>query len=459
MSNTTSRRRLFFATALLTMLGGSAVAIWHGTRNSDTPSSTPPEVKADGVDPSVLAAVESARHKVLDDPQSAAAWGEYGKLLVAHTFDAEADACFKEAERLDPSDGRWAYYRGHFAAGRDPATAVNHFRKAVTRRQPNPAYTSVARLRLAETLLEQRQIDESASLFDGETLSDVEASRARAFFGLGMADVANDDLTAAWVHFDVALASPFARQKAAAQLARIARLQGELASANRIEEEATRPPPDRPWPDPFIAEATKLRVGQQKTLQEADALVRRGRPEEAARLLADLSRDYPNEQTYQASGAVFIQLGDYAQAEQALKNCLALDPTHPQAHHLLASAYFLHGESLWNKGDQENARKLFRSAADHAQRATERKPDFASAYIYRGRALLYLNERDGAITSLRKAVECRPEIVDGHLHLAEALAAAGRVEDARASLKLAMQIADAADPRPGQALAKLEAMK
>src|SRR5262249_4901512 len=151
-----------------------------------------------------------------------------------------------------------------------------------------------------------------------------------------------------------------------------------------------------------------------------------------------------------------IQIGDYAQAEQALKNCLAFDPTHPQAHHLLASAYFQHGESVWNKGDRERAKELFRAAADHARRATERKPDFASAYIYRGRALLYLDQRDDAIASLRKAVECRPEVADGHLYLGEALAAAEKTDEARASFKLAAQLADPSDPRPQAAIAKLE---
>jgi tetratricopeptide (TPR) repeat protein len=451
-----SRRRALLAIAAIIVLGGSAAAVWQFTRDPKAPSSTPPEVKPDGVDPSVVAALQSAREKVLGDPHSPAAWGEYGKLLLAHTFDKHADYCFREAEKLDPIDGRWPYYRGLFAAGRDPRAALDHFRTAVARRQPNTAYVSVARLRLAEAMLDQQDLGEAANLFGDELASETESSRARAACGLGLIAMCRDNLVAARQQFISAAASPFARQRAFAQLSRIARLQGSTDDANRYEDEATRPPPDRPWPDPFLAEANKLRVGQQKTLQEADALVRRGHPEEAARLLAELSRDYPNEQTYQATGALLIQIGDYAQAEQALKNCLAFDPTHPQAHHLLASAYFQHGESVWNKGERERAKELFRSAADHALRATERKPDFASAYIYQGRALLYLDQRDDAIASLRKAVECRPEIADGHLYLGEALAAAGKFDEARKSLEVAAQLAGPSDPRAKAALAKIK---
>jgi tetratricopeptide (TPR) repeat protein len=118
-------------------------------------------------------------------------------------------------------------------------------------------------------------------------------------------------------------------------------------------------------------------------------------------------------------------------------------------------AYFMHGESLWGQGEKDRARELFRRSVDHGGRATERKPDFASAHLYRGRALLYLGKRDEAVASLRKAVECRPEVADGHLYLGEALADAGRLEEARAALKSAAELADRKDPRPREALARL----
>lgn len=457
MSASPSRRPLLVA-ALLVLAGGSG-ALWYFTRPTPAPTVAPPVVKAEGIDPTVAAAIGAARQKVLDDPRSAAAWGELGKLLLAHTFETEAEVCFEQAAALDPDDGRWPYYRGLFAVGRDPAAAVGHFRKAAAGRQPNPAYASTARLRLAEALLDRQEYDEAARLFEAERNSEVEASRARAVYGLGLVAVMRDDLPAASRHLTAAAATPFARRKASVQLARIARLKDDADAAGRYEQDATRPPPDRGWPDPFVAEANKLRVGQQRSLQEADALARRGRLPEAAALLAELSRQYPNELTYQATGAVLIQMGDYEQAEQALRSCLGFDPSHPQAHHLLATALFLHGESLWNRGERDRARELFRGAAEHGRRAAERKPDFASAYTYRGRALLYLGERDEAIASLRRAVECRPEVADGHLYLGEALAEAGRLDEARSSLKTAEQLAGPNDPRPRAALAKLEGKK
>jgi len=448
------RRRLTVAIALLVVAAGSVVA-WRVTRSSPSRSPMPPEIKAEGVDPEVVATVSAARQKVLNDPRSAAVWGDLGKVLFAHTFESESEACFREAENLDPQDGRWPYYRGHFAAGSDPDAAVVHFRKAAAGRQSNSGFAAVAHLRLAEALLDHQELDEAASLFEAEALSETDATRIRATYGLGLVATARDDLTAADRHFAAVAEAPFVRTRASAQLARIARLRGDAVAAGRYEESATRPPPDRPWPDPFIAEANRLRVGQQESLQKADALSRRGRPAEAAEILTNLSRDYPNELTFQATGAVLIQLGDFSKAAQVLQECLAFDPTHPQAHHLLAMAYFLHGELLWGHGEKERARELFRRAADHGGRAAERKPDFASAHLYRGRALVYLGKRDEAVASFRKAVECRPEVADGHLYLGEALAEAGRLEEARAALKSAAELADQKDPRPREALARL----
>src|SRR5262245_4443283 len=114
MSLSPSRRRLLVA-AVLVLAGGSG-AVWYLTRPTPAPTATPPEVKAEGIDPSVAAAIGAARQKVLDDLRSAAAWGELGKLLLAHTFETEADVCFEQAAALDPDDGRWPYYRGLFAA-------------------------------------------------------------------------------------------------------------------------------------------------------------------------------------------------------------------------------------------------------------------------------------------------------------------------------------------------------
>ena len=66
----------------------------------------PPEVDLRGAEPSVVEAVERARHLVTQSPQSAQVWGQLGILLAVHDFHAPAQICFARAESLAPSDPR-----------------------------------------------------------------------------------------------------------------------------------------------------------------------------------------------------------------------------------------------------------------------------------------------------------------------------------------------------------------
>jgi tetratricopeptide (TPR) repeat protein len=438
----------------LLLVAAIAAGVWYVRRPAPVPVPDPPEVATAGVDPEVAEAVRKARQHVLDQPRSAEAWGELGKVLFAHDFDRPAGDCFAVAGRLDPADARWPYYQGLYALGGEPDTALTLLRRAVAARHPDDAHESAARLRLAEALLEQKQAAEAERLFREEQERD--PGSARAAYGLGLVALERDDLDAATGPMAEAARTPFARCKASAQLARIARRRGDAEAAARYEQDATRPPPDAGWPDPYVADYTRLRAGQGRALQRAESLERRGQLPEAVRLLFDMLREYPNERTYLALGASLVQLGDFPQAEQMLAACLRLDPENAQAHHFLAVAQFLQGERLSSQPDgRERAIPLFREAAEHGRRAVERKPDFAVAYAFRGRALDRLGQRDEAIATLRKAVECRPEVADSHLFLGEVLAETGRRDEARAELKTAEQLAGPDDPRPRQALERL----
>jgi tetratricopeptide (TPR) repeat protein len=433
----------------------AAGGYWYYHRSAPPPPPAPPEVPAEqGVDPRVVAAITQARQEVAAQPTSGTAWGELGKLFFAHDFEAQSESCFAEAERLNSADDRWPYYRALIALGHDLEQGLPHLRRAAAAEHASDAYRSAARLRLAEALLERQELDEAEQLFREEL--DADPRSARAAYGLGLAAVARGDLDAAARHLTAAAGTPLARRKASAQLASIARRRGDPAAAERYEQEATRPPADVNWPDPFVADLNRMRAGQQVLLQQADALERRGLVAEAAKVLEQMAREYPNERTYLALGATLIKLGDYPRAEQVLRTCLRLDPDRPMANHYLAVALFLQAEKFWPQpAERERARGLFRDAADAARRAVAHKPDDAIAYVFLGRSLNYLGEREAALASLRKAVECRPEVPDSHLYLGEALADAGRPDDARAEYRTAEQLAGPDDPRPRQALERL----
>src|SRR5437870_6110343 len=68
----------------------------------------------------VMMDVAEAARRVEVEPQSAAAWGEYGFVLRAYRQHPEADQCFQVAADLDPTDGRWPYLLGIHLADTDP---------------------------------------------------------------------------------------------------------------------------------------------------------------------------------------------------------------------------------------------------------------------------------------------------------------------------------------------------
>src|SRR3954471_17210156 len=96
--------------------------------------------------------VAGAARRVESEPQSAAAWGEYGIVLRAYRQHAEADRCFQVAADLDPADGRWPYLIGAHLAEADPTAAVEWLERAVRPKVPAAAREPVL-ARLAETLV------------------------------------------------------------------------------------------------------------------------------------------------------------------------------------------------------------------------------------------------------------------------------------------------------------------
>src|SRR5262245_14337828 len=92
---------------LAACLGGAA---WWLTREEALPE--PPSVPLDGVEPAVAQSLEMAADKVRRSPRSGAAWGHLGMVLGAYSFRDQSVVCFATAERLEPREPSWPYYRG-----------------------------------------------------------------------------------------------------------------------------------------------------------------------------------------------------------------------------------------------------------------------------------------------------------------------------------------------------------
>jgi tetratricopeptide (TPR) repeat protein len=441
------RRWLAAGAAALLLAGAAAAAGWWLSR----PTAAPPPLPADLQDAEVREALDRARQAVLDRPRDARAWGHLAMTLEAHHYEPEADRCFAEADRLDPADVRWPYFRGLYALKYDPDSAPAFLRRAAALRS-SPGYRTAVRLRLAEALLERGDLDEAEALFREEWLP--EEGNPRAAFGLGLIAAARGDGAAAEKFLTAARDSPTARRAATAQLAALARARGDDAAAARLERESAPLPGDLvAWPDPLVEQIVRLQVGAGARAEEAARLERERRYREAAEVYQRLLKEQPSVRAYVGAGLNLARAGDYGEALPLLREAVGRDPDSPEAHFALALAQFTRAEKARDRSP-DAAREWFREAADQARRAAGLKPDHARAYLIWGVALRYLGEPAAAVAPLRQGVACRPTEVDLQLSLGEVLLDLGRTDEAKTYLDNARQL-DPADDRVTRALERL----
>jgi tetratricopeptide (TPR) repeat protein len=394
--------------------------------------------------------VNGAARRVEQEPRSAAAWGQYGIVLRAYRQHPEADRCFQVAAELDPADGRWPYLYGVHQADTDPAAAVEWLERAAHGTVPEAARETV-RARLAETLLAAgRPVDALAALGPDPTASprlQLVAARAAAAGG--------DDRAAAEYLGELADYPP-ATRLALLLRSEICRRQGRTSYADYLAGKAADAP-TYGWPDPLADPILSRDHSRGGRLDEAARLMRAGQPAEAERLLRPLA-DGPSSDPRALVGLAEAReaQGNRKGALEALTRAALVDPKNLAANYEIGLLHFDTGEKLWAAGRTDAARTEFSEAVTWLDKALAVNQDFGKALLLKGAALhRFLGKPDEGLALLRRFVQLRPEVGEGHLLLGQALAASGQKEAATASLRRAVELAQPGDRRAADALAKL----
>jgi tetratricopeptide (TPR) repeat protein len=452
------RRRLVFLVCLVPCLLVLLLGLgWYGWRRYAAPA--PPEVPSSDDNPELAEAVAAARRQVSREPYSAAAWGRLGEILRAAEYRDQAAVSFAQAARLAPKDFRWPYLQGEALQQRDPDAALPPLRRAVERCGPDDADALFPRLRLGEVLLAKGDYDDA----DAQLRSALQADQDNASVHLDLGLLASErgDLEGALEHLlrpQVAQHSLFTRKKACARLAEVYQRLGDTAAAARYSKQAADLPPDAHWIDPILMEVLRLAVGWPARFRDVERLEVQGNYREAVDQLQEMLAQSPDYRTYVALGKNLGKLGDYRGAEQALRTAIQLAPDNAQAHYRLGMLSWVQARAGWEAGtDRDKALARFRDAAASARLALAQKPDYAEAHMILGDSLVHLGERAAGLAELRQAVQCGPDLADVHFYLGEALAADGQEAEARRQLEQAVQLAGPGNPRPRQALERLNA--
>jgi tetratricopeptide (TPR) repeat protein len=390
------------------------------------------------IDPAVRRAVDSARSAVLQNPQSADTWGKLGMILQGHGLSVEAaNACFAQAERLDPRKPCWPYYQATSIMNTDPEAALPKLQRTA---QLCDCAPDAPRLQLAELLLDLGRLPDAAEQL--ERVLQQEPGNARAFLDLGRIAFERGELEKSISHLDRAVADPHTRKAARILLAQTYERLGNPTAAEQELHRAKELPNDLVWPDPFKEDMLKLRVGKQVALARADQLLHQEHYPQALQLLQRTVQEYPDAAwAWVMMGRAHLGKKDYAAAEQALRKATELGPDLAEAQFYLGVAYFF--------------QKNYPAATTCFRKATERKPDFALAHYNLGHSLKEQGDESGAVAAFRTAISCQPDYAAAHFNLATLLVKKGQWDEALVHLRHAVQL-NPTDPQARKLLEQVQ---
>jgi tetratricopeptide (TPR) repeat protein len=375
-------------------------------------------------------------------------------VLRAHAFAAEADACFTQAERLDPDEPRWPYFRGLRLFLIDTAASLPLLRRAADLCDQHDPANTAPHLLAAEGHLELGQYDEARELC--QRVLKRQPNNPLVQFDLGLLALAQDDLPGALRHFTRCAGSPFTRKRTAYQLATLYQRQGGARTAAEFTRRAQQSPDDLPAADPYVLECQRLDVSRHTQLTRLGEFEREGQLDRSIPALRRLADESPDDHFQVALGIALIKFGDFSAAEHVLRGVTRQAPDKVRAHYFLSLALYQQAEQLRARpGQRPHALELYRAAAASARQATALQPDHAFAYINLGLSLKYLGQRSEALAALRQAQRCRPELADPHLYLAEALGEEGQELAALRVLQQAILVAAPEDHRAALAFARI----
>ncbi|MGI8979367.1 MAG: tetratricopeptide repeat protein [Pirellulaceae bacterium] len=371
-----------------------------------------PVVESETLEPAVKALIQGAIAEVSANDFSASAWGDLGAILRAHDLAAPAEACYRNAERLDTADYRWPYLLGVSLAPTDAEQALDCLRRAAERSGNKPHVP----LRLAEMLLERRLNEEAAGLVE-KVLTQApsnprgQLAKARLLFTEGKMEEAKS-----WAVKSAGGAQD--RRAPHLLLAQLCRRTGdkagearELALLEKIPDGVT------PWEDPDVAAVLALRQ---------DRAARLAKAESAAQILAATADAQDGSAALQLARA-YYQQKDFAAAEAVLRTMLKKFPGDERLHFEIGAACF--------------QQKKYQDAAQEFSRTIELKSDHVDAHYNLGHAQLRLGKKVEAREAFAAAVRLQPSHANARINLADLLLQAGETKAAREQLEIAVKLA------------------
>ncbi len=389
---------------------------------------TVPFPDLDALDPEVaeqLGAGQRQLFQILATPAAdararARAFGDLGKLYQTYALLEPAEACYRNAARLDGTDFRWPHYLGSVlqqASRLDEATAA--YEKALAL-SPNDVPALVY---LAEIARLQGRTGEAEERLRRALAADPASTAAKAL--LGQAALDRRDYAAAVKLLETALAEAPTAGRLHFLLSRAYQGLGDKA---RADEHLAKVGPVGVRPaDPLLDELDKLRSGEKAHLIRGKTAFDNGRFAEAADEYRRALAARPESVEARVNlAAALVQTGDLPAAVAALREALQRDSAN-------ATAHFNLGTLLALQGPSEEAR-------EHLAAAVAALPKDAEARRSLARVLRDAGRLEEALAEYGKSLELDPASEAARLGEAETLVRMGRYGPARERLEEGLRL-------------------
>jgi tetratricopeptide (TPR) repeat protein len=307
--------------------------------------------------------------------ERAAAYGDMGTLFFATEYLDAAEACFLNAQTLQPDDMRWPYFLAHIHRRRnEPEKAAALFERVLALEPNNiPALIWLGDMRLVEG----RPDAAEAPLGKALTLAPREAA---ALDRAGRSALARRDYATAVKDLGAALEIQPRASSLHYPLSLAYRGLGDVRNAD-----------------------AHLRLRGDVDIAPADPLMR-----QVASVLQNAS-------AFEVRGADALGKRQWTEAVASLRQALELAPNNAFTHLNLGTALFESGDA--------------KSALDEFQTAIRLSPGLSKAHYGAGIVFEAAGRDREAIASFTKVVDADPAAIEAHMSLADALRRNGRERD------------------------------
>ena len=341
----------------------------------------------------------------------AESYGTLGQLYHAYELLDAAQACYRNASRLAPSDHRWLHLLGRLSQQQGKLEqAVTHLASA---RKADPAYAATP-VRLGNTYLQLDRPGDARGEFEAALRLGPASPAAQA--GLGEVALAEQRYADAAGLFETALQQVPQANRLHYSLAMAYRGTGDLDKA-RSHLKQRGPVGVRP-DDPLVEGLQDFLQGERVHLLQGRLAFSAGRFPEAARAFAEAVRAQPDSERARTNlGTALGRLGQSEAAAKQFQEVLRLNPLNPTAHFNL-------GALMMGRGAHEQA-------IEHFDAVLQTNPNDAEALREVAKALLKAGRNEEALKHLPAVVEKFPDDEAPLVTLAELWVMRERYQQAR----------------------------